>query len=102
MSINVTIAAGHAKVKGRYVSSASLLTGSFWVRRSMNALLIQIVVETVWHNVDSAWDAYLASPADFAGADDIITNLVKEREPGSRSSNALQSLIITSYNCDHV
>ena len=24
----------------------------------------------------------LASPTDFAGADDIITNLAKEREPG--------------------
>ena len=29
-----------------------------------------------------SWDAYLASPASFAGADDIITNLAKEREPG--------------------
>ena len=26
--------------------------------------------------------AYLASSADFAGADDIITNFSKEREPG--------------------
>ena len=25
---------------------------------------------------------YLASPVDLAGADDIITNLAKEREPG--------------------
>ena len=25
---------------------------------------------------------YLAPPADFVGADDIITNLAKEREPG--------------------
>ena len=24
---------------------------------------------------------YLASPVDFAGVDDIITNLAKEREP---------------------
>ena len=24
---------------------------------------------------------YLASPADFAGADDVSTNLAKEREP---------------------
>ena len=24
----------------------------------------------------------MAPPADFAGADDIITNLAKEREPG--------------------
>ena len=29
-----------------------------------------------------SWDTYLASPTDFAGADDIITNLAKEREPG--------------------
>ena len=32
--------------------------------------------------VNGSWDPYLASPADFAGADDIITNLAKEREPG--------------------
>ena len=25
---------------------------------------------------------YLVSPTDFAGVDDIITNLAKEREPG--------------------
>ena len=33
-----------------------------------------------WMN--GSWDTYLASPADFAGADDIITNLAKDREPG--------------------
>ena len=36
-------------------------------------------------NIDwrkESWDAYLASPADFAGAHDIINNLPKEREPG--------------------
>ena len=32
--------------------------------------------------MNGSLDAYLASPADFAGADDIITNLAKEREPG--------------------
>ena len=32
--------------------------------------------------MNGSWDAYLASPTDFAGADDIITNLAKEREPG--------------------
>ena len=32
--------------------------------------------------MDGSWDAYLASTIDFAGADDIITNLAKEREPG--------------------
>ena len=31
---------------------------------------------------DGCLKAYLASPANFAGADDIITNLAKEREPG--------------------
>ena len=33
-----------------------------------------------WMN--GSCDAYLVSPADFAGADDIITYLAKEREPG--------------------
>ena len=32
--------------------------------------------------MNGSWDAYLASPTDFAGADDNITNLAKEREPG--------------------
>ena len=32
--------------------------------------------------MNGSWDAYLAYPADFAGANDIITNLAKEREPG--------------------
>ena len=32
--------------------------------------------------MNGSWDTYLASNADFAGADDIITNLEKEREPG--------------------
>ena len=30
--------------------------------------------------MNESWDAYMASPADFAGADDII-NLATEREP---------------------
>ena len=34
------------------------------------------------NGINGSWDAYLASPVDFAGADDIITNLAKEREPG--------------------
>ena len=42
-------------------------------------------------------DAYLALPADFAAADDVITNLVKEREPGDIERTP-QSLIITSYS----
>ena len=32
---------------------------------------------------------YLASPGDFAGADDIITNLAKEREPGIERTYSL-------------
>ena len=37
------------------------------------------------------------TPADFAGADDIITNLAKEREPGIEIiEHTPQSLIITS------
>ena len=32
--------------------------------------------------MNGSWDAYLASSTDFAGTDDIITNLAKEREPG--------------------
>ena len=31
--------------------------------------------------MNGSWDAYLAFPADFAGVDDIITNLAKEKEP---------------------
>ena len=33
-------------------------------------------------SINASWDEYLASPADFAVADDIIINLAKEREPG--------------------
>ena len=49
-------------------------------------ILIQVAVEIVFRttliamNESGSWDAYLASPADFAGGDDIITNLAKERE----------------------
>ena len=43
--------------------------------------------------MNGSWDAYLASPADFAGADDTITNLAKEREPGDIERTPL-SLII--------
>ena len=35
--------------------------------------------------MNESWDAYLAPPADFAGADDIIINLAKEREPGIKN-----------------
>ena len=47
--------------------------------------------------MNGSWDAYLASPADFAGADDIITNLAKEREPGIEIIERTPlSVIITS------
>ena len=32
--------------------------------------------------MSGSWDAYLAPPANFAGADDIITKWAKEKEPG--------------------
>ena len=60
----------------------------FCIRRRKNALLIAFGVEIVWDNqrMNGSWDAYLGPPADFAGADDVITSL------GSRSSNALPNL----------
>ena len=53
-------------------------------RSRKNALLIEIGVEIVWDNqrMNGSWDAYPASFADSAGADDIITNLAKVRAPG--------------------
>ena len=33
-----------------------------------------------WMN--GSWDAYQEFPEDFAGMDDIITDLAKEKEPG--------------------
>ena len=49
--------------------------------------------------MNGSWDAYLASPADFAGADDIITNLAKEREPGIEIMECTPlSLIVTCFN----
>ena len=48
--------------------------------------------------MNGSWDAYLASPADFAGADDIITNLAMEREPGIEIIERTPlSLIFSSY-----
>ena len=38
--------------------------------------------QSIDQRMSESWDDYLASPAEFAGADDIITNLAKEREPG--------------------
>ena len=34
--------------------------------------------------MNASWDAYLASPADFAEVNDIINNLAKERESGNK------------------
>ena len=53
--------------------------------------------ESIDRRMNGPWDAYLASPADFAGADDIITNLTKEREPGIEIiERTPKSLIIAS------
>ena len=38
--------------------------------------------QSIDQRMNGSWDACLASPADFSGGDDIITNLAKEREPG--------------------
>ena len=35
--------------------------------------------QSIDHQMNGSWDARLTSPADFAGVDDIITNLGKER-----------------------
>ena len=44
--------------------------------------------------------AYLASPADFGGTDDIITNLTKERQPWIEIIERIsKSLIITYASC---
>ena len=43
------------------------------------------------------WDTYLASPADFAGVDDMITNLAKEKESLVTLNTLPKSLIITSF-----
>ena len=47
--------------------------------------------------MNGSWDAFLASPADFAGADDIITNLAKEREPKIEIIKRAHSLISFYY-----
>ena len=46
--------------------------------------------------MNGSWDAYLAFTVDFAGADDIITNLTKEREPGIESIDRTPSSLIIS------
>ena len=39
--------------------------------------------------MNGSWDAYLESATDFAGVDDIITNLAKVREPWIEIPNLL-------------
>ena len=48
--------------------------------------------------MNGSWDAYLASPADFVGVDDIITILAKEREPGILIIEHTPSSLIISSN----
>ena len=70
------------------------LTELFFVRSRKNALLIQIGVQIIWDTVDwmnGSWDAYLASPANFAGVDDVIATFTKERE-SLVTSNAIPNL----------
>ena len=48
--------------------------------------------------MNGSWDVHLASPTDFAEADDIITNLAKERDPGIKIIECNpQPLIITGF-----
>ena len=48
--------------------------------------------------MNGSWNVYLTSPADVAGADNIITNLAKKTEPGIVECTPY-SLIITGINC---
>ena len=74
----------------------------YTIRCRKNALLIQTGVEIVWENkLNGSWDAYLTSPADFAGVDDIVTNLAKEREPGIEIIKRTPQSVIISSNIVH-
>ena len=72
-------------------------------RHKKNAFLIAFGVEIVLDNqsinewINESWDAYLASPADFAGADGIITK-GEWLSLGSRTSNALFNLWLLLVN----
>ena len=46
--------------------------------------------------MNGSWDEYLASPADFAGADDVITNFAKERERGIKIIEHTPKSLLTS------
>ena len=53
--------------------------------------------QSIDQRMNGSWDACLASPSDFAGANDIITNLARERESGIEIiERTPYSLIITS------
>lgn len=73
---------------------------AFYVERTHMYFLIQIGVKIVRdkvHWMNGSWDAYVAPPTDFAGAEDINTNLAKERERGIKIIKCTPlSLIIIS------
>ena len=55
----------------------------YCICRRKNAPLTAFGVEIVLDNqlINGSWGAFLANPADFAGANDIITSFAKKREP---------------------
>ena len=57
--------------------------------------------QSIDQRMNRSWDAYHASPADFAGADDIITNLAKEREPLIIKSFIILRIMYYSVNDRH-
>ena len=52
---------------------------SFDLQRTPNVVRSQDNLYGTVDQLNGSWDVYLASPADFAGVVDIITNLAKER-----------------------
>ena len=71
-------------------------TGSYLKLTGKNAFLTAFGVKIVW---DNEWILGCESgiPPYFVGADDIITNLAKEREPGIEIiKHTPYSLIVTS------
>ena len=74
---------------------------SFRTQKKRNSLLR--LESRLYGTMNGSWDAYLASPADFAGADDIITNLAKEREPEFEIiESTAKCLIIPSLEILHL
>ena len=88
------------------VFNAVSCTAAFDVQkeRTPNTDWVEIVsIRFVWDNVDQMKESMhlgtriLHFPADFAGADNITTNLAKKREPGIEIiERTPKSLIITS------